>query len=248
MNEQEKFLESLNVEPQDDILTRSINPEAPEATTPEVPEKEEDEEADGVSPRNRRERRLMKKLDAERSSSMQLADRLKVVEDARSSSEEKDYLKSIEKIYGNDSPEAQVATSLLKNAIIGARDEAKSLAIAEMRAEREAEKNAIVKAEQELDDIIDEIEESQNVTLTAAQEKGFIQLLQKMSPKDRNGTVIEFADPSAVWDVYKDKLTKRTDTRAKDIAARSMTQGGAPQASTLPTDATARALQAMGII
>lgn len=246
MNEQEKFLNDLNEEPQDDILTRSITPEA---TTPENGEEPEEQEVAGeVSPRNRRERRLVDKLEAERASSIQLAERLKVIEDARSASEEKDYLKAVEKIYGNDSAEAQVATKLLKEAIIGARDEAKTLAIAEMRAERDAEKAEAVKAEQELDNILDEVEDTYKVSLTPAQEKGFVQLLQKMSPKDRNGTVIEFADPNAVWEVFKEKMAKGTDTRAKNIAARSMTTGVTPQASTLQTDSTARALQEMGII
>ncbi|MFA5937680.1 MAG: hypothetical protein WC822_07440, partial [Candidatus Paceibacterota bacterium] len=148
-------------------------------------------------------------------------------------SEESDYLKAIVRIYGNDTPEAQLATDLLKKAIVGARDEAKTQAIAELREERQREAAAAREAEEELDSFVEDIEDTYNVTLTDAQQKSYFTLLGKMSPKDRDGNVVEYADPHAVWEVFQERIQKRgTDNRAKDLSARSMVQSGAASGGT----------------
>lgn len=256
MNEQEQFLQDTEQDAKKvDVLDAPLIPDESEKTkegevTVEGEGNEKGEKGE-VKPRNRRERRLSEALAAERESSSFLAGKLAARTEAQGAlSEEKDYLKQVERIYGTESPEAQLATDLLKKALLGARDDAENRAYERIKGEREKEAEAQVAADSELDDMIDELEDEHGVNLTDSQEKSFFQLLEKMSPKDRDGNVIEYADPSAVWEVFAEKLKGRTasDTRAKDMSSRSMTASGASKESNLTDDVTARFLKDQGII
>lgn len=257
MNEQEQFLKDLEAKPnQVDVLDAPLIPDTPAkegeipAVVPDVNAEGEGEEGDNLKPRNRRERRLVDRLNQERESSAFLAGKLEARTEAqRAVTEEEDYLKAVEQIYGNDTPEKQLATDLLKKAITGARDDAERRAYDRVAAERREESEASVEADNQLDSMIEEIEEEYGVSLTEAQEKAYFNLLTRMSPKDREGIVIEYADPHAVWEVFKERLAKRpTDTRARDMSSRSMTQSGASTQSNLQDDTTARFLKDQGII
>lgn len=255
MNEVEKFLEDTN--PKVDVVDVLDQPLVPDDLAKVEGEQVVDanandsqDDGDDSKPRNRRERRLMQRLEDEKQSSAFLAGKLSARSDAEKAvSEEADYLKAVEQIYGNDTPEKQLATDLLKKAITGARDDAERRAYERLISERENESRSEAQANDELDTMIDELEDEHGVTLTPAQEKGFFQLLQKMSPKDSDGNVKEYADPAAVWEVFAERLQKRGgDNRAKDMSSRSMTQSGAARESNLTNDVTARFLNDNGII
>lgn len=257
MNEQEQFLkdteqDTTKVDVLDQPLISDDSAKSDESAKDGEGTKPKEEGEGGQSePRNRRERRLMDRLDAERRSSAFLAGKLEARTEAQKAvTEEADYIKSIERIYGTDSPEAQLATDLLKKAIVGARDDAENRAYERMNSERKRELDAQKEAESELDNILEEIEDEHGVTLTEPQERAFFQLLEKMSPKDKQGNVTEYADPQAVWEVFSEKLTKAktSDTRAKDMSSRSMTNSGSSKESNLQDDTTARFLKEQGII
>lgn len=255
MNEQEQFLQDTNIDPNKiDVLDQPLfpveDPEKGENSGDDAGDEHGDDDGKGeLKPRNRRERRLMDKLAAERESSSFLAGKLEARTEADRdvSSEEADYLKMAERIYGNETPEAQIATDLLKKAILGARDDAKKQAIEEMRSERTRETTEENDANRELDNIIDEIEDEYEVELTPAQETAYFTLLEKMSPK-RDGIVIEYADPHAVWEVFSERLKKPADTRAKDLSSRSMVNSGSSKENNLSDDVAARFLKEQGII
>jgi hypothetical protein len=251
-NEQEQFLKDLDIKPpQDDILEQPLNPQEPAKDPVDPAVDPEETDAEGLKPRNRRERRLMSKLQEERESSMFLAGKLEAREEAkRSLSEEREYLKGVERIYGTDSPEAQLATDLLKKALVGMAEDAENRAFERMQESRRKELEEESKAERELDDIVEELEDDHNVTLTETQRTSFFKLLERMSPKDEAGHVKEYADPDAVWEVFKDRLSSRRSpesTRAKDLSARAMVQSGAPKDNDLG-DANERYLREHGII
>lgn len=249
-NEAEKFLEDLKTnETPVDLLEAPLNPQAPE-TAVEEPEEEKEEEIAGIRPRNRKERRRLERLEADRNTAIELAEKLATREDARRAvSEESDYLKGLDQLYGTDSPEKILATDILKKAIVGAREDAKAQAIAELREERKRERDEEEKATRQLDRVIEDIEDTYDVELTDAQEQAYFSLLQQMSPKDQNGNVTALADSHAVWDIFKDRLAKKTtDNRAKNLSSRSMVQSGASTESTLQLDTGARALHEAGII
>ena len=260
MNEHEKFLNGLEENGTEvDILEAPLTPEpakeeTEEASTVDEPvtttqEESTDDSIFGIKPKNRRERRKLQRLVEDRESAIDLANRYSTIADnSRAATEETDYIKSVESIYGSDTLEAKTATEILKKALVGVRDDAENRAYERIKAERQQEIEAESQAEQRLDSFIDEIEDTYNVALTEAQERSYFQLLQKMSPKDRNGVVIEYADPHAVWEVFQERTTRRPDNRAKDLSARSMVQSGTSKESNLQDDVTARALQDMGII
>lgn len=217
-------------------------------------EQEEEEEPE-YQPKNRRERRLLQKAEREKQSSIQLADQVKTLNErienlsqVRSVADDADYLKAIELIYGNDSPEAIQATELLKKAMIGVRDDAETRAYQRLVEQQTQEVQAVAEAEEELDSILDDIEDRYGVELTEEQEVAYFQLMQKMSPKDRQGNVVALADPDAVWEVFSDRMSKKPDSRAKELSARSMVQSGATKDSTLKDDAAERQLREWGIL
>jgi hypothetical protein len=255
MNEHEQFLKDLDNDQNTgaDILTQPLTPETPDKA-PEVPadtpEVAEFEEIDGIKPKNRRERRLLSKMQAERESAIFLAEKLATREDAKAAvSEEGDYLKKVERIYGTESPEAQIATDLLKQALVGVRDDAENRAYARIREEQARAAAEESEAVGELESFVEDIEDTYGVRLTDVQERSYFELMRKMSPKDREGNVTGYADPHAVWEVFQERSSRRAaPSRAKDLSARSMTPSGASAESTLPDDATARALREMGII
>lgn len=257
MNEQEQFLEDLKGKEKEryDILSAPLVPEEGEQQQDETVTTQDEDELEpvaGITPRNRQERRRLERLAADRESAIFLQGKLAAREEAKSTTtEESDYIKSIERIYGNETPEAQLATSLLKQAVLGARDDAKSQALAEMRAELQAQNAQVAEADSELEGFVEDIEDTYNVRLTESQEKSYFQLLEKMSPKDREGNVIEYADPHAVWEIFSERAKARgsaTTNRSKQLSDRSMTQSGASQGSQLKDDAAARFLKDQGII
>lgn len=255
-NELDQFLSDIQQDQTEaDILNAPLNHEPEKGEEPE-PEHQEDEasddEEDGfLKPKTRRERRLIKKLQEERESSIFLAGKLEAREEAKQylSDEEADYLKGIERIYGNDSPEAQLATDLLKKAIVGAREDAETRAYERIMSERQNEQYMVQQAESELDSIVEDIEDTFGVALSPAQERSYFELLQKMSPKDSDGEVISLADPYAVWEVFQERMSQKApDNRAKSLSSRSMTQSGASSDTSMADDVVARQLRDMGII
>lgn len=247
MNEENQFLEELKETPESDPFGEV---EIPQEEPKEEPTDPDDPEAQPESVKDRRHRRLEAKLQAEREANIALAARLETLAEANKSkgSEAAEYLKQVERIYGTDTPEAVAATEILKDALKSAEDRATERALETFREEQRKQAEDARKAEQELDSMIEEIEDEYGVTLTPEMQKGFFTYLEKLSPKDKEGNVVEYADHHAVWEEYKSKLTKKPDNRAKDLAARSMTQSGASGESRLQIDATERFLKENGLI
>lgn len=221
-----------------------------EGPTP-APEKEvvaEPENTSEVEPRNRRERRLMQKLQSEKESSIALAARLEALSEAKKArSEESEFLAIAERIYGSQTPELREATELLKTALLGVKDEAKREAIQEFEAIRQKEDEAVKNAEKRLDAMVEQIEDEIDTELTQSQRTEFFKLLKKMSPKDAQGNIIEYADHFAVWDIFQEKQ-KKPQNPAKAISARAMTQGSDVSSAKITQDANERWLRENGII
>lgn len=240
---QDDFLKDIGQEKSQDILTQPLVEQAPAAT----PEPTEDEE----EARNRRERRLKAKLQAERESAIALAARLEALTQAQratQSSEVDDYLRVAEQIYGNTTPETAAATELLKKSLLGAEERAYARALQAFEERQQAEEAEVQEAERSLDQMVDDIEETYNVSMDETTQQAFYQLLERLSPK-RNGEIVEYADPHAVWEQLQARRQQNAvPNRAKDLAARSMARTGAQTNSNLEDDAHARWLRDNGII
>lgn len=239
MNESEQFANE-----NESVLNQPLVSE-PET----VPEEKVDEEPE-EDPKNRTERRLREKLDKERIANIELNARLSTLSEVQKLRESApdDYLSSVEKIYGTDSPEATAATELLKTALRSVEERAKNSALEEFRSERAREQEEVRQASERLDSFIEEIEDEHNVTFSPQMQKSYFTLLEKMSPKDSDGNIVEYADPHAVYEIFSEKLQKRTDSKAKDLASRSMVSGNSGSASVIEDDAAKRLLREAGII
>ena len=257
----EQFLKDTEHNQDVDILNQPLDPNASEGQTDEESEPEEEynqEQEDGYDEaeeqayqaRNRRERRLMEKLEAERQSAQFLAGKLEAMTGAKADIEDAEYLKGIERIYGTDSPEAQMATELLRNAIVGARDDAENRAYERWLNEQQSSERAVIEAEAELDDMMDEIQDEYGVELSPQQEASYFELMQRMSPKDRDGEVIGLADPHAVWEVFSERMSRSSgnSSKSKQLASRSLTGSSSPDSSNLQDDSQERFLKEHGII
>lgn len=241
-SEQEEFLKQLGVENQENVLEQPLT---------ETTEESSDDELTEQKLKNRRERRLMDKLQTEREANIALNARLQTIAESkeiRAGSEEADYLRRIEKIYGNATPEAKEATELLKEAFQGLRKDVKEEFSRELTAQETSEAEANRTEERNLDNILDEVEENHGIDMSNDKERiGFLSLLERASPKDEEGYVMEYADPDTVAEVYLANKTK-SSSRAKELASRSMTRSGASQESKLQDDATVRFLKENGIL
>lgn len=240
--EQDEFLKDLQTN--NDVFDQPLNPQ-PEAGKPKEDEEEE-------IPKNRTEKRLRSKLQAERETSIALAARLEALTEAKKFSEgtdESDYLRTVEKIYGTQSPEATAATELLKKALQDVEKTATEKALKTYREEQAREKESLANEEKELDSMVEEIEDEYGISMDANTKKGFFTLLEKLSPKDRDGNVTEYADHNAVWEelqARKERLPN--NSRAKDLASRSMTRTGASPSTGVEVDSNERWLRDNGII
>jgi exonuclease VII large subunit len=221
-NESQNFLDEFKQKTEDPFAFLETPAPAPEVEPPAEEEVPSEPEA-----RNRRERRLMEKLQSEREAAIALAAKLDTITQSQAArSEQAQFLEVAERIYGTQTPELREATELLKSALSGVKEEAKREALAEWQSLQAKQQEAIANAEKRIDLMIEEIEDEKNVDLSEGPHRdGFLKLLQKMSPKDRSGNIIEYADHTAVWDIYQSQIKKPANP-AKDMAARAMTQGG----------------------
>ena len=260
MNETTKFLEDSE-EKKVDIMDMPLDGAAATAatttddtaTTDETVVEDPENQPDEV--KNRRHRRLEERLQAERESNIALNARLQAIAEAKKGSgEEADFLKGVDRIYGTDTPEAVAATELLKNTLRGLHDSAKQSALEEVRADRQKEVEAQKKADAEVSRMIEEIDDDYGIDLSSTGNerlrKGFFSLLQKMSPKDADGNITQYADHGAVWEAFQAQVNskKPTENRAKDLASRSTTQSGASAGAKTQDDAATKWLKENGII
>lgn len=237
---QEEFLKDLNPNESNNPLEQPLVVESEQDETP----KEDQEEAT-----NRRERRLQAKLQAERESSIALAAKLEVLTEAQKFSRENtpEVDETIARIYGTNTPEAAEATALLQKALKNVEDRSMERALEKFREEQSQAQQALQKEEKTLDGMVEEIEDEQGITLDGQSKKAFFTLLERMSPKDANGEVKEYADHHAVWEELQARK-QPTNTRAKDLASRSMVRTGTSPASSVEATASERWLKENGII
>ncbi len=264
MNEQEKLLADLNADrPKHEFLgDPEVKPtettEAPATTDAEVKDEAEENPED-----NREARRAKRALREERKASAFMAEKLantneRVVQllETKEGSTTEDHLAALEKIFGVDTPEAQLATSILKNAFKGTQDKATEAAIEKFREEQREIQKAEKEAEESLNSMIDDLEEEFDIDLSSPQaetlRKGFFKRLEKLSPKDQSGNILHFADHYAVFEDYYESHQKRsenkTETRAKDVSSRSMANSSSVDNPKLQVSAEEKWLRDKGII
>lgn len=244
MSEVSDFLKDLEGNPTESILEQPI-------VEGDEPDKVDAPEGDEFKAKNRREKRLLEKNQQLREEAIAATARLQGIEESkkiREESEPAEYLKRVEKIYGSATPEAIEATNLLKEALQGLEESATKKAFEKLDSERSNEAKAVQEEEKNLDNILDNVEDNHGIDMSSETErKGFLTLLEKLSPKDQEGNIIEYADADATAELYLSRKEK-TVSRAKELASRSLVRSGSSQPSKLEDDAATRFLKENGII
>ncbi len=157
MSEQTDFLKDLEVSSQPDVLTKPLE----ESTeTVENPEKEESAEDVALKAKNRRERRLVEQNQRLREEAIATSARLQALSESKStreSAEPAEYLKRLDRIYGDATPEAKEATELLKEAFKGVHESARKEALDEAMRRFDEKKAQESEAERQESAKIDEL-------------------------------------------------------------------------------------------
>ena len=237
-SENQQFLEELGIK-SDAVIEQDAwkGPDSEQEPGPE--QKEEINDEDNL--KNRRERRLMAKVQAEREANIALNARLQALSEAqklRSDTTEADFLKLVEPIYGSADEKGQYdprrveATRLLKEALRGAYEtakrESKEETLAALREEREGELSAVAQEEENLDEGMDEVEEKYDINFSSKKTREkYLDILEDVSPKDKEGNIIEYAFDAAAR-IYQSEEGKST-SRAKELASRSGQRSGSSQ-------------------
>lgn len=255
MNEEGEFLKDLPKEEEEDAFAKK--PEDT-GTTPEQGEEKEGAVNEKLLT-NRYARRMAQRYQAEREANIALNARLQAISEAKETSQspsvEEDFLKIIEPIYGNATPEGKTATELLKQGLKKVYEKAaeraeqvKSDTIREYEERQSRESQAVAEEEDAIEEGLESIEEEYGADLSDSDtRRGFLTLLERMSPKDRDGNIVEYADFGATWEMFE-ATREKGSSRAKELAGRSMTRSGSSQPSKLEKDSMERFLRDNGII
>jgi hypothetical protein len=243
MSEQEEFLKEIEVDDTKNILDQPLETE---------PEKEaEPGEGSEMNAKNRRERRLLEKNQQLREEAIAYAARLQAIEESRqvrNDTSEAEYVERVKRIYGDATPEAKEATNLLIEALRGVEESATQRAYAKLAEERVEQKKELQEAEETLDSIADRWEDDYGIDMSdASVRKSIFSLLEKLSPKDEDGNIKEFADEEAVAEIYLSSLEKASN-RAKALSSRSMTRGSGSPTTKVDQSAMERTLREYGIL
>jgi len=243
MSETSDFLKDLGIVQPDNF-------DKPLEDEPEKVTETEEEEEDGFKARNRREKRLLEKNQQLREEAIAAIARAQALDESRTTREAEpaEYLKRIERIYGNQTPEGREATELLKEALEGVKQSVKQEWLEEQESYKGNERQAVRQEEDNLDSILEKVEDEYGINMDSdANRRGYLTLLERVSPKDRDGNIIEYADEDTVAELFI-STREKSNSRAKELASRSMSRGGQSSGSTLEKDSTERFLRDAGII
>lgn len=206
----------------------------PHVEVPEVKENKtpEQEASQGEEPRkNRQHRRLEEQLRKEREANILLAERLKVASEAQRFSQETggEVDPRLARAFGT-TEEGKEVSKLFAEVLKETTKKAKEEALREIE-ERQAK---LIDQQKQFESVIDSelesIEDQFNVDLTSnspAAKKTrseFLEIVQKLSPKDEDGSITSYADFGSAFELYQNSKAKDnpSTTRQKEIASRSM--------------------------
>lgn len=229
-----------NLPTEDQRIADVFDEKKPEEARKDEPKAEDGEvatpEKDDEPRKNRRHRRLEQQLTSEREARIAAEARAEAVSEFGARVQDNTVDERLLRMYGPEHIEAaKLHMELLTD--YAAKAEEQAIRKMEERAANAAQeaKAFEVKIDQELEAIEDEYDVDVTSDSPAARKtrRELLELVQKLSPKDADGLVSDFADFGEVWELYQSKAqAKPAPTRAKEIAARSMENGsvGAPPA------------------
>lgn len=143
--------------------------------------------------------------------------------------EELDLPPALVKLVGNDTPEKREALKGLADHINSMTDKAQEKFLQRMQEQEEQSREEDSAALSELNQGFEDIEESYGVDLSSniasaqRNRSAFVEYLRKVSHKNEDGEVDQFADIPAAWEEFQER-NRPSPSRAKELASRGMTR------------------------
>lgn len=205
--------------------------------------------------KNRRHRRLEEQLEREREARIAAEARAQALSETRKFSQDtKDEVDPRWLTIYGDTPQTREAWKIQQDIFKEERVKAKNEAIEEMEERQRTEAKEAREAEQVIDSELEALEDQYDIDLTSnspAARKArteYLELVERISPKDQNGEIKEFGDFGAAWELYSQKKETTDNTRQREIASRSMKSStGTPNIEQANDDATLAYLRSIGI-
>lgn len=229
-NEVDKFFENLPSEDKKeaDIFEKPVTP------TPEQGDKKEDVVLEKEEHKNRRHRRLEAQLQQEREARIAAEARAEGRSEADrfskgTTTDESE--KMLLTMYG-DTKEGRQAADIHKALLERTLSQAKKEALEEIEQRQIESQKQEREYESFIDSELEAIEDDFNVDVTSNSPSArktrneFIELIQKLSPKDEDGNITSYADFGATFEMYQAKQQKPDNSRNREVAARSMEKSG----------------------
>ena len=125
-------------------------------------------------------------------------------------------------MYG-DTEETRKAWNYQKKLLDDVETRAEQRALATIREEQSKFQELQETENRTVEDFLEDVGEKAGVDFDSDDEtrKGYLTLMERLSPKDEDGNITEYADPYAVWEIYASRKTKDA-SRNKNLASRSM--------------------------
>ncbi len=227
----EDFLGGLNKEEKDPFKSSDPFAEMNEDTKDEVVEETvEDAEEEKPLPFHK-DPKVQKYVDKQIAKALEGVRPSQVQEFKEAVSEDTDDLVSaFTAIIGNDTPEKQHALKLLDKTLKQVDQRAAEKALEGISKREQAQLEEDRRAQTELDESFDEIEDSFSVDLSSnapsakKMRSDFVDYIRKIAPKNEEGEVTAFPDLNAAFEEFqaKSKRVPQNATRAKQLSSRSM--------------------------
>jgi len=236
-NEVDKFFEGLPS--QDKKLADVFNEIKPTEEVVIEKKKEGDEESEGR--KNRRHRRLEEQLQRERGSNIALSERIKVLAEVRSGIKESTEGETPAEWIAllGDTPESHKAWKLQQDLLHKSTQQAKQEVLQEIENKSHQDRIEFQEEQTKYEGLIDSeleaLEDAYNIDLTSNTDsvtkirKEFLELIQKVSPKDEEGNITNYADFGSTFELYqlaKVKEKSSISDKQKELASRSMQTSG----------------------
>ena len=142
------------------------------------------------------------------------------------------------KLVGNDTPEKREALKELSEYLDTLPKKAQEQFEQKMLEEQQRTQEEDAASLNELNSGFEDIEESYGVDLSSNTQQAqktrasFVEYLRKVSHKNENGEVDQFADIPAAWEEFQERNKPQSASRAKELASRGMARS--TEASTAP--------------
>lgn len=152
-------------------------------------------------------------------------------DEVRSSHTEQDEMTAVlERVIGNDTPEKAQAVKDFRKMLGSLEEKGAQRAIAQLREQSDAELEKERRAQAELDESFDEIEETYGVDLSSSTPQArktrseFVDYVRKIAPKNEDGEVVAFPDLNAAFEEFQERSKKvaPNNTKAKSLASRGV--------------------------